>query len=102
MVSSLSLTCRQLSEAEVLHRACGDQGLLRVPEDMGQGVHADMEIGDVDTHGLLAHGGLVGVPGRLVVIREGDDGSTNTLEGKEKADQEAVNGLSLLLEKVVT
>ncbi len=30
------------------------------------------------THSLLAHGGLVGVPGRLVVVRERDDGSTNT------------------------
>ena len=30
------------------------------------------------THGLLAHGRLVGVAGRLVVVREGDDGSTDS------------------------
>ena len=45
---------------------------------MGQGVHADVEVGNVDAHGLLTHGGLVGVPGRLVVVGEGDDGGTHT------------------------
>ena len=32
-----------------------------------------MKVCDVDAHGLLAHGRLVGVPGALVVIGEGDD-----------------------------
>ena len=45
---------------------------------MGQCVHAHMEVGDVDTHGLLAHGRLVCVTRRLVVIRKRDDGGTNT------------------------
>ena len=49
-------TSRQLSEAEVLHGAGGHQRLLRVVEDVGRGVHAHVEVGDVDTHGLLAHG----------------------------------------------
>ena len=40
---------------------------------MCQRVHPDVKVCDVDAHGLLAHGRLVGVPGALVVIGEGDD-----------------------------
>ena len=45
---------------------------------MCQGVHTDVEVGDVDTHGLLPHGRLVGVPGRLVVVGERNDAGTHT------------------------
>ncbi len=41
---------------------------------MGQGVHADVVVGDVDAHGLLTHGRLVGVTRRLVVVGKRDDG----------------------------
>ena len=58
-------TCRQFPEAQVLHGTCGDQGFLGVEEAVGQGVHAHMVVGDVDTHGLLAHSRLVGVTRRL-------------------------------------
>ena len=44
---------------------------------MCQGVHTDVEVGDVDTHGLLPHGRLVGVPGRLVVVGERNDAGTH-------------------------
>ena len=39
---------------------------------MCQRVHPDVKVCDVYAHGLLAHGRLVGVPGALVVIGEGD------------------------------
>ena len=78
MFSTPICTGRKLSEAQVLHRASGDQWFLGVVEDVGQGVHSDVEICDVDTHGLLAHGRLVGVPGRLVVVRKRDDTGTHT------------------------
>ena len=45
---------------------------------MCQSVHSHVEVGDVDTHGLLSHSALVSVPGGLVVVREGDDGRANT------------------------
>ena len=45
---------------------------------MGEGVHADVEVCDVHSHGLFAHGRLVGVTRRLVVVGEGDDAGTNT------------------------
>lgn len=59
------VTCRQLSEAQVLHGPRGHQWLLRVVQHVSQGVHPDVEVGDVDPHGLLPHSRLVGVPGRL-------------------------------------
>ena len=45
---------------------------------MCQRIHADVEVGDVDAHGLLAHGGLIGITWRLVVVRERDDTGTHT------------------------
>ena len=75
----VGLTSRQLSKAEVLHGSSGDQGLLGVVEHMGQCVHADVEVCDVHSHCLLAHGRLVRVSRRLVVVREGDNGGTHTL-----------------------
>lgn len=45
---------------------------------MGKCVHADVEVGDVDSHSLLAHGRLIGVSWGLVVIGKGDDGGTYT------------------------
>lgn len=41
---------------------------------MGQGVHSDVEVRDVNSHGLFSHGRLVCVSGRLVVVREWNDG----------------------------
>lgn len=61
----MCVTCRQLSEAQVLHGACGDERFLGVVQDVSECVHADVEISDVDPHGLFSHGGLICVPGRL-------------------------------------
>mmetsp|Transcript_37572 Transcript_37572/g.94847 ORF Transcript_37572/g.94847 Transcript_37572/m.94847 type:complete len:646 (-) Transcript_37572:1836-3773(-) len=66
--------CGQLAELEVLHGARGDQRLLRVVQQEALCVHAVLVVGAVHAHGLLAHGGLVGVTRRLVVVGEGDDG----------------------------
>ena len=57
---------------------------------MGQSVHPYMEVGDVDAHGLLPHGRLVGVARRLVVVGEGDDGRTDTCtreRGRRKGER---------------
>ena len=80
-------TSRELSEAEVLHGASGDQRFLRVVEHVCQSVHPDVEVCDVDSHGLLAHGRLVGVSGRLVVVREGYDAGTDTCTGGRGEDK---------------
>ena len=63
----------ELAKPQVLHGAGGDERGLGVVEHVGQRVHAHVEIANVHAHGLFAHGGLVGVAGRLVVVREGDD-----------------------------
>ena len=60
-----SHTSRKLPEAKVLHRSCGDKGLLGVEQAVGQRVHTHMVVGDVYSHGLLAHSRLVGVTRRL-------------------------------------
>ena len=75
---TIPLTCGKFSEAKVLHRPGGDQWLLWIVKDVGKSVHTNVEIGNVDTHGLFAHGRLVRVSGRLVVVREGNDGGTHT------------------------
>ena len=62
---------------KVLHRPCGDKGLLGVVQHISLGVHSGLVVGDIHAHGLLAHSRLVGVPGRLIVVREGDDGCTH-------------------------
>mmetsp|Transcript_18763 Transcript_18763/g.45097 ORF Transcript_18763/g.45097 Transcript_18763/m.45097 type:complete len:326 (+) Transcript_18763:712-1689(+) len=49
------LACRQLAELEVVHGVRFDQGLLGVVEHVRQRVDADLEVGGVDAHGLLAH-----------------------------------------------
>lgn len=43
---------------------------------MSQGVHPDMEVGDIDPHGLFTHSRLVRVPGRL-----GRKGKSVSVEG---------------------
>ena len=60
---TIPLTCRKLSEAKVLHRPGGDQWLLWIVKDVGKSVHTNVEIGNVDAHGLFAHGRLVRVSG---------------------------------------
>ena len=55
------LTSRQLSEPEILHGACSDQRLLRVVQHMREGIHTNMEVCYVNTHGLLSHSRLVSV-----------------------------------------
>ena len=60
---TIPLTCGKLSEAKVLHRPGGDQWLLWIVKDVGKSVHTNMEIGNVDAHGLFAHGRLVRVSG---------------------------------------
>mmetsp|Transcript_57052 Transcript_57052/g.100154 ORF Transcript_57052/g.100154 Transcript_57052/m.100154 type:complete len:607 (+) Transcript_57052:305-2125(+) len=68
----------QLSEMHVLHRAGRGEGLLRVVQHVGHRVHAHLEGGQIDAHGLLAHRRLVGVTRGLVVIREGNDGRADS------------------------
>mmetsp|Transcript_16479 Transcript_16479/g.64296 ORF Transcript_16479/g.64296 Transcript_16479/m.64296 type:complete len:1268 (+) Transcript_16479:614-4417(+) len=67
------LSCRQAAELEELHRARDNQRLLRVPEDVRHRVHAQLEVGDVHAHSLLAHSRLVGIARTLVVVGEGND-----------------------------
>lgn len=55
------LTSRQLSEPEILHGACSDQRLLRVVQHMREGIHTNMEVCYVNTHGLLSHSRLISV-----------------------------------------
>ena len=62
---------------KVLHGPCGHKGLLGVVQHIGLGVHSGLVVGHIHAHGLLAHSRLIGVPGRLIVVREGDDGSTH-------------------------
>ena len=64
---------RELPEVKVLHGPGGHQRLLRVVQEVGEGVHALQEVGGVHSHGLLSHGALVRIPRTLVMIREGDD-----------------------------
>ena len=45
----------QLRETEVVHGASGDQGLLRLVEHVGQGVHPHVKVRDVHAHSLLAY-----------------------------------------------
>ena len=37
---------------------------------MGQGVHPHVEVGDVDAHGLLTHGRLIGVPRGYLLVED--------------------------------
>lgn len=63
----------ELFEVQEVHAARDDQGLLRVVQDMSQSIHSELVVAGINTHGLLSHGGLIGVPWRLVVIWEGND-----------------------------
>lgn len=69
---------RKLSESKILHRTSRHQRLLRITKDVGQGVHTDVEICDVHTHGLFSHGTLIRITRGLVVIRERDDGGAHS------------------------
>ena len=45
---------------------------------MGQRVHTNVKVGNVDAHCLFTHSTLIGITRRLVVIRKRNDGSANT------------------------
>ena len=63
----------QLLEAQVLHALGGHERFLRIVEHVGERVHSHLVVRGVDSHRLLAHGALVCVPRRLVVVGEGND-----------------------------
>jgi hypothetical protein len=67
------LTGGKFAEVEVFHRTGCRERLLRVVEDVGHRVHADLEVGEVDAHRLLAHRRLVGVTRRLEERRGEED-----------------------------
>ncbi|GIX64653.1 uncharacterized protein BcabD6B2_40880 [Babesia caballi] len=67
----------QLPEPQELHGSGAHQRLLRVVEQVAQRVHPEVEVGRVHPHGLLAHGALVRVARRLVLVGEGDDGGAD-------------------------
>ena len=46
---------------------------MRLLQDIGHGIHAYLIVGGVYAHGLIYHGRLVGIPQKLIVIREGYD-----------------------------
>ena len=43
---------------KIVHGSSGDQRFLRVVQHVSQGIHAHVEVGNVDAHGLLTHSGL--------------------------------------------
>lgn len=45
---------------------------------MYKGLHSDLVVGAVQTHGLFRHGALKCVLGRLVVVGEGNDRTAHT------------------------
>ena len=45
---------------------------------MGQRVHTNVKVGNVDAHCLFTHSTLIGIAKRQVVIGKRNDGSTNT------------------------
>ena len=55
-----------------------DQRPLRVVHDVGGGVEAGVVVGGVHPEGLFAHGGLIGVAGRLIMVGEGNDRRAHT------------------------
>mmetsp|Transcript_9533 Transcript_9533/g.28432 ORF Transcript_9533/g.28432 Transcript_9533/m.28432 type:complete len:545 (-) Transcript_9533:2521-4155(-) len=69
---------RQLAEVQKLHGTCGTEWFLRVVQHVGHGIHADLVVRRIDSHGLLTHGTLIGVTRRLVVVRERNDGGTDS------------------------
>mmetsp|Transcript_4949 Transcript_4949/g.16533 ORF Transcript_4949/g.16533 Transcript_4949/m.16533 type:complete len:518 (-) Transcript_4949:1943-3496(-) len=71
----------ELGEANHVDGARLDQGLVRVHEEVQDGVDALRLVAGHGAHGLLAHGGLVGVARGLVVVREGDDGGADAEDG---------------------
>ena len=63
---------------QVLHRFCLYERRLWIVQDMSQGVHSHLVVRGVDSHGLLTHSGLVSVSRRLIVVRERNDGGTDS------------------------
>lgn len=63
---------RQVVHSQNVHHACLDKRTARVAEKLGVLIDALGVIQGEHTHCLLAHGGLVGISRRLVVIRERD------------------------------
>lgn len=57
----------ELSKSQILHRPCSHKRFLRIIENMGQCIHTDVKVGDINSHGLLTHSRLVCVSRRLKV-----------------------------------
>ena len=66
------VTERQIVHTENVHHTGFHKRTRRMAEKLGVLVHTLGEVQCEDTHGLLAHRGLVGISGRLIVIRERD------------------------------
>ena len=66
-------TTGKLTEMQELHGARCTQGFLRIVQNVRHGVHANLVVGGINSHGLLTHGTLVSVTRRLVVIWKGNN-----------------------------
>ena len=76
------LTGGDLVELDEVDGPGPDEGDLRVAQEVEEGVDAvPLVVGD-GAHGLLAHGALVGVAGRLVVVREWNEPGAHPQDGE--------------------
>mmetsp|Transcript_10118 Transcript_10118/g.15281 ORF Transcript_10118/g.15281 Transcript_10118/m.15281 type:complete len:422 (-) Transcript_10118:326-1591(-) len=72
------LTGGEATEVEVLHVFRCHKGFLWVVQNVGQGIHSELVVGDVNSHRLFTHSRLICVTRRLVVIGEGNDRGTDS------------------------
>src|SRR5690242_14604469 len=76
--TAANLTGRQLLESDHFNGLSLDHGLLRIAEQVKQGIDAlQLVVGDA-ADGLLAHGALISVARRLVVVRIGNETGDNS------------------------
>ena len=68
----------KLLEMEILHGFGYDQWLLRIVENISEGIHPEMVVARVNSHSLLSHCTLIGVSWRLIVIWEWNDRGTDS------------------------
>lgn len=69
---------RKFLETQILHGLGTDQRLLGIVENVSEGVHSHLVVRAVHSHGLFSHSRLIGVPGTLVMVREGNDTGTHS------------------------